>query len=323
MKICKNCGFSAEDTQLRCPKCGDLFDEDMDSMLRAMKNNLNAYKEEVRSAPAPQPSPAAPVQAAPNGYDLQSELAQVKGELRALRGEVDRVAVARGGYQQAQVPVLVQPVAASAAGVQQPTVLYQTVPQVVAAPAVSMQGAAQYQPATARIASPGRSANRIVLSVFAFLLLALSAAMFFFDWVEGAFSGADAVAALFGSDRGLGLELYIASFITKDSFLFDWLATACAYILRYGVLVYAVLLVLGLPLLLSFGGKIKCKGWHVFCAWSSLLVMALLFAVLCVASGLSSVSLYLYICLGANVLRCLLLLFYRGKAYERRALHAA
>ena len=33
--------------------------------------------------------------------------------------------------------MLVQPVAASAAGVQQPTVLYQTVPQLVAVPAVS------------------------------------------------------------------------------------------------------------------------------------------------------------------------------------------
>ncbi len=54
MKICKNCGYAADDSQLRCPKCGDLFAEDMDNMLRAMKSNLNNYKSEVSAAPAAQ-----------------------------------------------------------------------------------------------------------------------------------------------------------------------------------------------------------------------------------------------------------------------------
>ena len=51
MKICKNCGYAADDAQLRCPRCGDLFEEDMDSMLREMRNNLNSYKNEVFAAP--------------------------------------------------------------------------------------------------------------------------------------------------------------------------------------------------------------------------------------------------------------------------------
>lgn len=79
MKICKNCGYAADDSQLRCPKCGDLFAEDMDNMLRAMKSNLNNYKSEVSAAPAAQPpqqAAAQPVQPAAQAHDPAQQPAQ-------------------------------------------------------------------------------------------------------------------------------------------------------------------------------------------------------------------------------------------------------
>ena len=67
MKICKNCGRQTDDEKVRCPYCGYLFEEDMDSVLRKMKENLNAYRDSVAAAPAQAPAaPAAqnPAQAA-------------------------------------------------------------------------------------------------------------------------------------------------------------------------------------------------------------------------------------------------------------------
>ena len=59
MKVCKNCGRQTDDSKVRCPYCGYLFEEDMDSVLRKMKENLNTYKDSVASAPVPAaPAPA-------------------------------------------------------------------------------------------------------------------------------------------------------------------------------------------------------------------------------------------------------------------------
>ncbi len=68
MKICKNCGRQTDDGKVRCPYCGYLFEEDMDSVLRKMKENLNTYKESVVNAPA-QPQ-AAQLPAQPQAAQL-------------------------------------------------------------------------------------------------------------------------------------------------------------------------------------------------------------------------------------------------------------
>ena len=64
MKICKNCGRQTDDEKVRCPYCGYLFEEDMDSVLRKMKENLNAYRDSVAAAPAQ--APAAPRRRTPH-----------------------------------------------------------------------------------------------------------------------------------------------------------------------------------------------------------------------------------------------------------------
>ena len=64
MKICKNCGRQTDDEKVRCPYCGYLFEEDMDSVLRKMKENLNAYRDSVAAAPAQ--APAAPAAKTPH-----------------------------------------------------------------------------------------------------------------------------------------------------------------------------------------------------------------------------------------------------------------
>jgi len=53
VKICKNCGRESEEGKIRCPFCGYLFEDEMDSVLREMSLNLNSFKEEL-TAPKPQ-----------------------------------------------------------------------------------------------------------------------------------------------------------------------------------------------------------------------------------------------------------------------------
>lgn len=348
MKICKNCGYAADDAQLRCPRCGDLFEEDMDSMLREMRNNLNSYKNEVSAAPQqPVAAPAQPVQpvqpvAAPvqpvqpvqgtaqGDAALQEELARVRGELRAMQAEMDRVSGARGGYVQPQMPVIVQPVTSPAP--QQPTVIYQAypaVPQAVpAAGAAEEKGGeaaakadknAKYKPGKKRAPKIRRCGSRIFISVVALLMIAASVAMFFFDWVKssyGGFSGFDILAALGGSDRGAAFEAYVATYINGTNLWFNAVATACEYILRYGVIVYGVLLILGLPVLFSLGGRVKFKGWHTFCAWSCFIVALLFFLIFLLATGFSSMTIWFLLGAGANFVRCIFLLFYKGYDHE-------
>lgn len=346
MKICKNCGYAADDAQLRCPRCGDLFEEDMDSMLREMRNNLNSYKNEVSAAPqqpvAAPAQPAQPVQpvagagvqpvqgTAQGDAALQEELAWVRGELRAMQAEMDRVSGARGGYVQPQMPVIVQPVTSPAP--QQPTVIYQAypaVPQAVpAAGAAEEKGGeaaakadknAKYKPGKKRAPKIRRCGSRIFISVVALLMIAASVAMFFFDWVKssyGGFSGFDILAALGGSDRGAAFETYVATYINGTNLWFNAVATACEYILRYGVIVYGVLLILGLPVLFSLGGRVKFKGWHTFCAWSCFIVALLFFLIFLLATGFSSMTIWFLLGAGANFVRCIFLLFYKGYDHE-------
>lgn len=373
MKICKNCGYAADDSQLRCPKCGDLFAEDMDNMLRAMKSNLNNYKNEVSAAPVQPQAPAAPVQpqasAAPvspapqaaqsvqpaaqayvpvqqqaayrpvqpvqpvqpaqpapasrgEEYELKAELAQVKGELRALQGEMDRVSGGRGGYGQPQMPVIVQPVSAAQPLPPQPTVIYQTYPQAAPAQAPAAGKSAEaaknakYKPGKRRPAKIRRCGSRIFIAIVVLLMIGLSIAMFFFDWVDGMFSGFDIIAALGGNENGAMFELYVSTFITADQLWFGGVATACEYILRYGVIVYAVLLLLGLPVLFSLGGRVKFKGWHTFCAWASFICALLFFIIFWLASGFSSMTIWFLLGAGANFVRCIFLLFYKGYDHE-------
>ena len=346
MKICKNCGYAADDAQLRCPRCGDLFEEDMDSMLREMRNNLNSYKNEVFAAPQqPVAAPAQsvqpvqpvagagvqPVQGTAQGdAALQEELARVRGELRAMQAEMDRVSGARGGYVQPQMPVIVQPVTSPAP--QQPTVIYQAypaVPQAVpAAGAAEEKGGeaaakadknAKYKPGKKRAPKIRRCGSRIFISVVALLMIAASVAMFFFDWVKssyGGFSGFDILAALGGIDRGAAFETYVATYINGTNLWFNAVATACEYILRYGVIVYGVLLILGLPVLFSLGGRVKFKGWHTFCAWSCFIVALLFFLIFLLATGFSSMTIWFLLGAGANFVRCIFLLFYKGYDHE-------
>lgn len=346
MKICKNCGYAADDAQLRCPRCGDLFEEDMDSMLREMRNNLNSYKNEVSAAPQqPVAAPVQPVQpvqpvagagvqpvqgTAQGDAALQEELARVRGELRAMQAEMDRVSGARGGYVQPQMPVIVQPVTSPAP--QQPTVIYQAypaVPQAVpAAGAAEEKGGeaaakadknAKYKPGKKRAPKIRRCGSRIFISVVALLMIAASAAMFFFDWVKssyGGFSGFDILAALGGIDRGAAFETYVATYINGTNLWFNAVATACEYILRYGVIVYGVLLILGLPVLFSLGGRVKFKGWHTFCAWSCFIVALLFFLIFLLATGFSSMTIWFLLGAGANFVRCIFLLFYKGYDHE-------
>ena len=113
MKICKNCGRETTDDKVRCPHCGYLFESDMDDMLRRMRSNLDSYKQEMAVAAPPQGAPVPAQQnAAPQGaaqpyaqqtsdkerFELLTEVAQLKGEVNALHGEISRMQAARAQY---------------------------------------------------------------------------------------------------------------------------------------------------------------------------------------------------------------------------------
>ena len=151
MKICKNCGRESEEGKIRCPFCGYLFEDEMDSVLREMSLNLNSFKEEltapklqqtgisapaqpsvsaaasadpvlaaayaVRETPSPAAYPArisypAP-QSAAEPEDLKLEVANLKGQLTAMQGELGRLSMQRG-VQMQQNPVSYQPMPAPA-----------------------------------------------------------------------------------------------------------------------------------------------------------------------------------------------------------------
>ena len=362
MKICKNCGRQTDDEKVRCPYCGYLFEEDMDSVLRKMKENLNAYRDSVAAAPAQAPAApaaqnpaqaavpaqqnsaqtAAPAaqnsaqaavpaqqnsaQAAPAAdgnrerFELLTEVAQLKGELRALHTEIDRM----NGTQYGQPRQYVSQAAGQPQYVQQPVQLAQP---VVYAPYPAAQAAYTQQP-NARAADGkqrvARSSNRIVLSVISILLLALSVGMFFVAWVGTEadaflFKGFDGIAYLFNKEgeNVAGFAAYLAQIEAHQFAGGDMIANvcraACRYVVEYGVIVYAAFLVLGIPLLFSLSGRVSLKGWHRFVSWMSFIVALLLFGVFCWVTGFSSVSILFMVGAGANLVRCLFLAFYKGK----------
>lgn len=363
MKICKNCGRQTDDNKVRCPHCGYLFEEDMDAVLSKMKENLNTYKNAVTAAPAaaqqqqpqqqlqqqqqpPLPAPqqeiyangasALPAAADPQRerFELLSEVAQLKGELKALHSQIDRMQAYPSQPPAAQNTAYIQP------PVQPQTVIYaQPYPQQGAAPQAYPQPyaapqAKQETDAAVRAKKP-RSANRIVISLFCILLVALSIFVFFRTWVEwtadsvkASFQGFDAVMYLIDKDSEAAgrFAQYLA---VIDNFEFIGNETIagvcrafCKYVVQYGVAVYAGLLVLGFPLLFSLFGRVRFRAWHRFFAWTSFIAALLLFGIFCWVSGFSAITLWFLVGAGANFVRCLFLIFFKGKKKSKGGLES-
>lgn len=334
MKICKNCGRETDDSKVRCPHCGYLFEEDLDSVLSKMKNNLNAYKNEIAtSQPVQTPAQTAGTvgvhteQGRDNmkeRFELLSEVAQLKGELKALHGEIDRIQAARvqqyGTAPQTQSAQ--QPVQAV-----QPAVIYAA--PYAAAPAAAgtaYAGAplANANMQTGKKAKSKRSVNRIVISVFALILLGLSIGMFFVAWVGGtySFTGFDAVKHLFQSLVNKSSNAAFLGFLDNvvrthpfagNATISSICLNICYYVLLYGIPLYFVLLVLDFPLLFSLFGRVRCKGWHRFVTWFAFIVALAVFGVLCWVGQFSALTKLFFVGAGANFVRGIFLAFYKGK----------
>ena len=331
VKICKNCGYQTDDEKVRCPKCGYLFEEDMDAVLRQMKDNLNNYKKEIAmqqpvagqsvSVPAAVPSVSAQEGVPTDNkgaatekerFELLSEVAQLKGELRALSSEVTRIQAQRDAMQQA----VVQPQQPG-----QPTTVIYAQPysgQQSAYPAQQSTYPAQQAnsyPKSSKGMAYARSGNRIFISIVCILALAASIGMFFMQWIDGGFKGIDALKYLFGMDApefGSFLDNTIRGYdFAGVAFIANISEKFCYYVVRYGIVVYAALLVLGFPLLFSMFGRVKMRGWHRFFAWTSFILAAILFGIFCWVSGFSTVTKWFLIGAAANFVRCFFLFFYR------------
>lgn len=360
MKICKNCGYQAGEDKIRCPSCGYLFEEDMDNVLRQMRTNLNTYKQEISAlpaAPAQQASaaqaPAAPAAGEQERFELLTEVAQLKGELKSLHSEIDRM---RAGQVYPYAPQPAQPAAqgASAQGASfaqqgtqplsqtgaaqsaQPAQTAQPVqpayaaqPYIYMAPYPYAQPAFGAQPAAVKAGQDAkslkkhRSANRITIAILCLLALAAAIGMFFLSWIKDGMAGFDAVAGLLSkeSEGAVRLNAYLALVEALDvggsETLTKILKPVCEYVIRYGIPVYGGLLVLSFPLLFSLGGRICFRGWHRFVAWLALLVNAAILGVFVLVSKFDSVTLYFLIGLCANAARCLFLIVYKkDKVHE-------
>lgn len=325
MKICKNCGHESEEGKIRCPYCGYLFEDEMDSVLREMNLNLNSFKEEL-SAPKQQPAASSgAVQAVPymqpanNGAreqeDLRIEVANLKGQLTAMQGELGRLSMQHAGNSVPQGQYVYQPAPnqpvyyANTYGYSAPAEgVYSQIPQ-------QTNGAASPVVAEEKTAKKTRKKSRIVLAVLTTLLLAASIAAFFFAWIKDSFTGFEGIKFLFGLNGGEKFGAFLEGIRAHDfagkEFIAKICMNFCYYVVKFGVVVYAALLVLGFPILFSLGGRIRFKAWHACFAWLSLIVALLLFGVFCWVSGFSAIT---YIFLGgaaANVLRVIFLLFYK------------
>lgn len=330
MKICKNCGQQTDDGKVRCPYCGFLFEDNMDDVLRKMKSTLKNYRKEEsaraaqQKAAAPSPAaasaPAAPARAAEGEraqgapaardprerFELLSEVAQLKGEVRVLQGEVDRLHGSR------------QP------GVQPLPSAYLVSPRHNAAPQAAQEPARR-----PRRTLRTRSVNRIVLSFLGAVLLAVSMCVFSFAWVRdisldaygGSMSGYQALVHLFSQgDTGargfVGVLVGIMRHEYASSELINGICRdVCRFVVRWGTAAYAVCLLCSLPLLVSIGGKIRLGIWHSFWAWISFLVSLAVFAALCWTFGFSSLTVAFMVGVGANLVRAVLLCFYRQERY--------
>ena len=326
MKICKNCGRQTEDSKIRCPYCGYLFEEDMDDVLREMKQNLATYKEEIKNASASssgsnsgmnvvEGQPSMPVPGSERErFELLAEVAQLKGEMRVLHGEIDRLNSARG-LESSQGQTYAQPVIPVSYA--QPGV-YSHYPNSVQ----PMQGVIAQTAGTNRNMKSGtpskpRSKNRIVISVLCLLMLGLSIGMFFLPWIKDSFKGIEGVLYIFGKDKA-GVADFAAALAAIEVYDFKGPATiakicriVCSNVVEYGILVYAGLLVFGLFTLLSLGGRIQLRAFHRFFAWMAFLVSLLLFGIFCWVFGFKAITMYFLLSAGANFMRCLFLIFYK------------
>ncbi len=332
MKICKNCGQQTDDGKVRCPHCGFLFEEDMDDVLREMKNNLRNYRSEVvaKAASAAQPESAAPSpsaqQPAPESdagqkerFELLAEVAQMKGEMRVLQNEIERL----HNTQPAQ------------------TVVYAPQP-APAAPAAGQDGAGGEGGAPAAEANAQkkskkkknknfvisvkmtkkRSANRIVISILATLFLGLSIGMLFMPWVKDmAVKGYEGLLYIFDkeSQDTAGFQALMAAIsahqYANGEFFQNLVVTAITYVVQWGVVVYMACLLLSILVLFSLGGKIKFRAWHRCWAWLSFVVAAVLFGVFFWTFKFSGLTIWFLLGMGANFVRAILFCFYKKEDY--------
>ena len=329
MKICKNCGQQTDDGKVRCPHCGFLFEEDMDDVLREMKNNLRNYRSEVvaKAASAAQPESAAPSpsaqQPAPESdagqkerFELLAEVAQMKGEMRVLQNEIERL----HNTQPAQ------------------TIVYAPQP-APAAPAAGQDGAGGAPAAEANAQKKSkkkknkdfvisvkmtkkRSANRIVISILATLFLGLSIGMLFMPWVKDmAVKGYEGLLYIFDkeSQDTAGFQALMAAIsahqYANGEFFQNLVVTAISYIVQWGVVVYMACLLLSILVLFSLGGKIKFRAWHRCWAWLSFVVAAVLFGVFFWTFKFSGLTIWFLLGMGANFVRAILFCFYKKEDY--------
>lgn len=338
MKICKNCGRETDDSKVRCPHCGYLFEEDLDSVLSKMKNNLNAYKNEIAtSRPVQTPSQTAETEgvhteqgradSTKERFELLSEVAQLKGELKALHGEIDRMQAAR--VQQYGMAPQMQQSTQQPVQTVQPAVIYAAPYAAPGTMGAAYSGAPAANASNANVqsgkkAKGKRSVNRIVISVFALILLGLSIGMFFVAWVGGtySFTGFDAVKHLFESLVNKGSNEAFLGFLDNvvrthsfagNETISSICLNICYYVLLYGIPLYFLLLVLDFPLLFSLFGRVRCKGWHRFVTWFAFIVALLIFGVLCWVGQFSALTILFFVGAGANFVRGLFLAFYKGK----------
>ncbi|HIZ03935.1 MAG TPA: hypothetical protein H9727_06575 [Candidatus Borkfalkia avistercoris] len=336
MKICKNCGQQTDDSKIRCPHCGFLFEEDMDDVLRDMKSTLKNYKQQAAAeAAAAQPRPAQQSQAAAQDqpaqqpetrerFELLSEVAQLKGEVRVLQNEIERLHDAqRQNPQAAPVSVVYaqQPAGAVAAGTMPAAGVYARQP-------VQGDGAVAGGKAVKK-----RSANRVVVSVFCTLLLALSIGMFFMVWVDqwlddfgGTMKGFQGLLYLFDKNSA-DVQGFVGVLATIDAHNYaggaaisGFIQNVCHYVVQWGVVVYAACLILSLPILFSLGGKIKFRAWHRFWAWISFLVALVLFGVFCWSFGFSALTVWFLLGAGANFVRAIFLCFFKKDKFAEGGL---
>ena len=329
MKICKNCGQQTDDGKVRCPHCGFLFEEDMDDVLREMKNNLRNYRSEVvaKAASAAQPESAAPSpsaqQPAPESdagqkerFELLAEVAQMKGEMRVLQNEIERL----HNTQPAQ------------------TVVYAPQP-APAAPAAGQDGAGGAPAAEANAQKKSkkkknknfvisvkmtkkRSANRIVISILATLFFGLSIGMLFMPWVKDmAVKGYEGLLYIFDkeSQDTAGFQALMAAIsahqYANGEFFQNLVVTAITYVVQWGVVVYMACLLLCIFVLFSLGGKLKFRAWHRCSAWLSFVVAAVLFGVFFWTFKFSGLTIWFLLGMGANFVRAILFCFYKKEDY--------
>lgn len=332
MKICKNCGQQTDDGKVRCPHCGFLFEEDMDDVLREMKNNLRNYRSEVvaKAASAAQPESAAPSpsaqQPAPESdagqkerFELLAEVAQMKGEMRVLQNEIERL----HNTQPAQTVVYApQPAPAAPAAGQDGTGGEGGAPAAEANAQKKSKKKKNKNFVISVKMTKKRSANRIVISILATLFLGLSIGMLFMPWVKDmAVKGYEGLLYIFDkeSQDTAGFQALMAAIsahqYANGEFFQNLVVTAISYIVQWGVVVYMACLLLSIFVLFSLGGKIKFRAWHRCWAWLSFVVAAVLFGVFFWTFKFSGLTIWFLLGMGANFVRAILFCFYKKEDY--------